>query len=343
MRTQGGFTYFTPLADYPIGYHGPSCASQEGSTRQDRSLDSEPTQPLTQLDATTAVEVPGVRTVTNVRPWPEFPNQHDDVADTIPSTGPRQEVLIGENQWSAYGQERVAPFISSGLQDLKEAKSEDPADWEKWSRSPSSYVQAVQPNHMLSQTAYQQRLAGETMPSNELSSREGRADLMLKPFALPGQFDFEGAHGSMHHPIPLRRVQPPTFTLTFPRDRALMQEHSPPLSRAESGLASSGEQQAGSATLSTLPTPCSEESAEESEAEEEVEVENWRRPPRRDHAKDHFLVEKRQAGLTYRNIQILGGFTEAVSTLRGRYRTLTKRRRERVRRPKWSERDVSAL
>ena len=58
-------------------------------------------------------------------------------------------------------------------------------------------------------------------------------------------------------------------------------------------------------------------------------------------AKDEFLVKHKQLGLTYKEIRRMGGFTEAESTLRGRYRTLTKSREARVRKPEWSEKDVS--
>lgn len=60
-------------------------------------------------------------------------------------------------------------------------------------------------------------------------------------------------------------------------------------------------------------------------------------------SKDDFLVRNKQLGLTYKEIRRIGGFTEAESTLRGRYRTLTKSREARVRRPEWSEKDVSVF
>jgi hypothetical protein len=56
--------------------------------------------------------------------------------------------------------------------------------------------------------------------------------------------------------------------------------------------------------------------------------------------KDEFLLLKKQEGMTYREIRIQGSFTEAESTLRGRYRTLTKSKEERVRKPQWTEKDV---
>ncbi|KAK3368569.1 hypothetical protein B0H63DRAFT_515143 [Podospora didyma] len=60
-------------------------------------------------------------------------------------------------------------------------------------------------------------------------------------------------------------------------------------------------------------------------------------------AKDEFLVRNKRAGMTYKEIRRAGGFTEAESTLRGRYRTLTKKRDERVRKPEWTEKDVQLL
>ncbi|OTA90660.1 hypothetical protein M434DRAFT_365764 [Hypoxylon sp. CO27-5] len=59
-------------------------------------------------------------------------------------------------------------------------------------------------------------------------------------------------------------------------------------------------------------------------------------------AKDDFLVRSKLAGMTYREIRRKGNFTEAESTLRGRYRTLTKDKEARVRKPEWQENDVSS-
>lgn len=56
---------------------------------------------------------------------------------------------------------------------------------------------------------------------------------------------------------------------------------------------------------------------------------------------NEFLIQSKQAGMTYRDIKREGGFKEAESTLRGRYRTLTKPKLARVRKPEWSDRDVS--
>ncbi|KAM9877897.1 hypothetical protein VDGL01_08058 [Verticillium dahliae] len=60
-------------------------------------------------------------------------------------------------------------------------------------------------------------------------------------------------------------------------------------------------------------------------------------------AKDEFLLRSKREGMTYREIRKAGGFREAESTLRGRYRTLTKKKEERVRRPEWEDQDVQLL
>lgn len=60
-------------------------------------------------------------------------------------------------------------------------------------------------------------------------------------------------------------------------------------------------------------------------------------------SRNKFLVDCKRRGLSYRAIKHLGGFKEAESTLRGRFRTLTKTKEQRVRKPKWSDTDVSLL
>ncbi|KAI1426959.1 hypothetical protein F5Y12DRAFT_783541 [Xylaria sp. FL1777] len=60
-------------------------------------------------------------------------------------------------------------------------------------------------------------------------------------------------------------------------------------------------------------------------------------------AKNRFLVESKLAGMTYRDIRRKGGFTEAESTLRGRFRTLTKNKEQRVRKPEWQDKDIRLL
>lgn len=57
-------------------------------------------------------------------------------------------------------------------------------------------------------------------------------------------------------------------------------------------------------------------------------------------SKDQFLVRSKLAGMSYKEIRQRGGFTEAESTLRGRFRTLTKDKNARVRKPEWADNDV---
>ncbi|KAJ5675066.1 uncharacterized protein N7477_005000 [Penicillium maclennaniae] len=58
-------------------------------------------------------------------------------------------------------------------------------------------------------------------------------------------------------------------------------------------------------------------------------------------SRDALLIEWKRCGLSYKDIKQIGGFKEAESTLRGRFRTLTKAKEQRVRKPKWTETDVS--
>ncbi|TDZ23589.1 hypothetical protein Cob_v003532 [Colletotrichum orbiculare MAFF 240422] len=60
-------------------------------------------------------------------------------------------------------------------------------------------------------------------------------------------------------------------------------------------------------------------------------------------AKDEYLLKAKREGLTYREIRVKGNFSEAESTLRGRYRTLTKSKEERVRKPEWTDNDIYLL
>ena len=63
----------------------------------------------------------------------------------------------------------------------------------------------------------------------------------------------------------------------------------------------------------------------------------------RDEERDRLLVELKRQGYSYKDIKRRGNFKEAESTLRGRYRTLTKAKEERVRRPCWTEKDLRLL
>lgn len=62
---------------------------------------------------------------------------------------------------------------------------------------------------------------------------------------------------------------------------------------------------------------------------------------KRTDTKNSFLIECKRRGLSYKEIKRLGNFKEAESTLRGRFRTLTKSKEHRVRKPQWQAKDVS--
>ena len=65
------------------------------------------------------------------------------------------------------------------------------------------------------------------------------------------------------------------------------------------------------------------------------------RSSQRDTARDELLIRCKNEGMSYKDIKALGSFEEAESTLRGRFRTLTKPKEQRVRKPEWRESDVS--
>ncbi|PWY89309.1 hypothetical protein BO70DRAFT_426931 [Aspergillus heteromorphus CBS 117.55] len=59
--------------------------------------------------------------------------------------------------------------------------------------------------------------------------------------------------------------------------------------------------------------------------------------------KNAFLINCKLRGMSYKEIKQFGGFKEAESTLRGRFRTLTKTKEQRVRKPHWHEKDIQLL
>ena len=58
-------------------------------------------------------------------------------------------------------------------------------------------------------------------------------------------------------------------------------------------------------------------------------------------ARDKFLITSKLSGMSYKEIKSRGHFREAESTLRGRFRTLTKAPEQRLRKPVWTAQDVS--
>ncbi|KAK0389022.1 hypothetical protein NLU13_2599 [Sarocladium strictum] len=60
-------------------------------------------------------------------------------------------------------------------------------------------------------------------------------------------------------------------------------------------------------------------------------------------ARDTALLEMREWGLSYKDIKRIGNFPDALPTLRGRHRILTKPSQDRVRRPPWRPEDEELL
>ena len=58
------------------------------------------------------------------------------------------------------------------------------------------------------------------------------------------------------------------------------------------------------------------------------------------HQRDQLLMNLRREGHSYKDIKRIGRFTEAESTLRGRYRAMSKEKSKRVRKPTWQAHDV---
>ncbi|KAG9512985.1 hypothetical protein KCU93_g10194, partial [Aureobasidium melanogenum] len=61
------------------------------------------------------------------------------------------------------------------------------------------------------------------------------------------------------------------------------------------------------------------------------------------HYQNEYLREARRHGLSYKDIKHRGHSTEAESTLRGRYRILSKPKEMRVRNPQWNYSDIMLL
>ena len=118
-------------------------------------------------------------------------------------------------------------------------------------------------------------------------------------------------------PTALRNNRVAECATASPQDVELSTSISPP---ADAKQAASREQTPASSIVSSA----------HSDAEKEARQQD-----------DEYLVHMRNQGYSYKAIKRLGGFTQAESTLRGRIRTLTKEKWERVRRPQWSADDVS--
>ena len=120
------------------------------------------------------------------------------------------------------------------------------------------------------------------------------------------------------HPLGMAQIPARAMLSAFPQDPV-----------QDSGL------KADNHSVVSTPGGCSQSQCKES-------CSNYRRSSSgsQRRACDDFLVRSKLAGMSYRDIRVQGHFTEAESTLRGRFRTLTKRKEQRVRKPQWHEKDV---
>jgi hypothetical protein len=103
--------------------------------------------------------------------------------------------------------------------------------------------------------------------------------------------------------------------------------------------------------LRSNPAEPAQNQVEAAEARRASRQENTPRPLSRDAEKklaNQILLECKQLGMSYKDInEILQdrcpNIRFAESTLRGRFRNLTKKKEERVRKPEWQDRDVSSI
>ncbi|TKA66279.1 hypothetical protein B0A49_11006 [Cryomyces minteri] len=168
---------------------------------------------------------------------------------------------------------------------------------------------------------------------------------------------------------------PQTYTLPMQDEESFEQSHavhwvdSPPVQVSSMGLLTQHKgarliQPAPNANSTNSPGPrnmaegrrCSESSTGERDHKVEMPTTSSPRCSQNGHATKNdatsgvrcshgyeSLVRWRREGKSYKNIKELGGFTEAESTLRGKFRTLTKSKKERPRRPEWTQRDIHLL
>ncbi|KAF2202901.1 hypothetical protein GQ43DRAFT_479506 [Delitschia confertaspora ATCC 74209] len=84
-------------------------------------------------------------------------------------------------------------------------------------------------------------------------------------------------------------------------------------------------------------------SVEEPRIAPTIETEPTRAVSARRNIEDKLLLEGKREGLTYKEIKRRIGTEVAESTLRGRYRSLTKARKDRLRKPVWKHFDIQLL
>ncbi|KAK8008443.1 hypothetical protein PG991_010994 [Apiospora marii] len=150
------------------------------------------------------------------------------------------------------------------------------------------------------------------------------------------------AKGRKELPMPMRHRPSPSLSPSpIPFARSTVSPSSPSSSassKTPASLCSPTLKTTLKTTLSHRSKLARERQPEDEESDSEVAKANAERAK-----KDEFLVQSKRAGMTYREIRRKGNFTEAESTLRGRYRTLTKDKNARVRKPEFLDNDIILL
>ncbi|KAK8072622.1 hypothetical protein PG996_005970 [Apiospora saccharicola] len=150
--------------------------------------------------------------------------------------------------------------------------------------------------------------------------------------------------GRKELPMHIRRRPSPSLSLSpspIPFARSTVSPASPSSSvssKTPASLCSPPLRSTLKTTLAHRSKLAKERQPEDEESDSEVAKANAERA-----RKDEFLVQSKRSGMTYREIRRKGNFTEAESTLRGRYRTLTKDKNARVRKPEFLDNDVVLL
>ncbi|KAK8103720.1 uncharacterized protein PG998_010753 [Apiospora kogelbergensis] len=148
------------------------------------------------------------------------------------------------------------------------------------------------------------------------------------------------AKGRKELPMPMKRRPSPSRP-PIPLARSTVSPSSPSSStssKAPTSVSSPTVETRVTTVLAHYNNQFNEQQPEDEESDSEVAKANAERA-----RKDDFLVQSKRAGMTYREIRRKGNFTEAESTLRGRYRTLTKDKNARVRKPEFLDHDIILL
>ncbi|DAA77608.1 TPA_exp: Uncharacterized protein A8136_6154 [Trichophyton benhamiae CBS 112371] len=170
-----------------------------------------------------------------------------------------------------------------------------------------------------------------------LKTRHAQVSLTLAPSIIRGQIflirpsPFSSAVSSTATPdLPLTTKNPETLVTAENNmylDGADLESTSEGYSRASSNADTDADAQY---------TPTGGE-------DEQAKIRACRSYSQRNDERDAFLIECKLAGMSYKEIKAKGKFTVAESTLRGRFRSLTKRKELRVRKPGWQDSDLKLL